>query len=113
MSIKVSTLLRKVQSLPNDRNRSTIMDFYNYMQQEGSSENHIINNLKVIIDFANYLGHISFDEINQREAAGIFSIVIPLALRNGFVSSPPLNANALSSSPFAYLLAMEIAYFGG
>jgi hypothetical protein len=37
------------------------------MQQEGSSENHMINNLKVIIDFAKFLGLSSFQEINRKE----------------------------------------------
>ena len=31
------------------------MDFYNYMCEKGSSENHKINNLKVVIDYAKYL----------------------------------------------------------
>ena len=55
MSTKISTLLGKVQSLHNKHNISTIMDFYTYMQEEGSSENHKINNLKVIIDFTKFL----------------------------------------------------------
>jgi integrase/recombinase XerD len=67
MSIKISTLLAKVQSLPNEQNRLTIMDFYNYMQEEGSSENHQINNLKVIIDFSKHLGQKSFHDIKKKE----------------------------------------------
>lgn len=67
MSTKISTLLANVQSLPSERNRSTIMDLYDYMQQEGSSENHMINNLKVIIDFAKFLGLSSFQDINRKE----------------------------------------------
>jgi integrase/recombinase XerD len=67
MSIKISTLLSKVQLIPNEQNRSIIMDFCSFMQAEGSSENHIINNLKVTLDFAKYLGHRSFYEINERE----------------------------------------------
>ncbi|HJT46681.1 MAG TPA: hypothetical protein VJ729_00755 [Nitrososphaeraceae archaeon] len=38
MSIKISTLLSKVDSLPNRQNASIIMDFYGYMQYKGSSE---------------------------------------------------------------------------
>jgi hypothetical protein len=67
ISIKISTLIAKVQSLPNQQNISTIMDFYSYMEEEGSSENHKINNLKVVLDFAQYLGQESFHDISRRE----------------------------------------------
>jgi site-specific recombinase XerD len=83
MSIKISTLLGKVQSLPNKQNISTIMDFYSYMQEEGSSENHKINNLKVIIDFAKYLGQKSFHDISRKEQI--------LSYLNGKVKDPLLD----------------------
>jgi len=67
MSIKISTLLAKIQSLPNKQNISTIMDFYSYMEEVGSSENHKINNLKVVLDFSKYLGQKSFHDINRKE----------------------------------------------
>jgi integrase/recombinase XerD len=67
ISIKISTLIAKLQSLPNQQNISTIMDFYSYMEEEGSSENHKINNLKVVLDFAKYLGQESFHDISRRE----------------------------------------------
>jgi hypothetical protein len=50
MSIKLSTLVGKVDSLHNRKNASIIMDFYRYMQDKSSSENHQINNLKVLFD---------------------------------------------------------------
>jgi integrase/recombinase XerD len=37
------------------------------MLEKGSSENHQMNNLRVIIDFAKYLGHNTFLDINKRE----------------------------------------------
>jgi integrase/recombinase XerD len=67
ISIKISTLLAKIQSLPNQQNISTIMDFYSYTEEEGSSENHKINNLKVVLDFAKYLGQKSLHDINRKE----------------------------------------------
>ncbi len=67
MSIKISTLLSKVDSLSNKKNASIIMDFYRYMQDKGSSENHQINNLKVIIDFTRFLGPEGFYSINKKE----------------------------------------------
>ena len=47
MSTKIPTLLTKIDSLPNTENAAIILDFYNYMQDRDSSENHIINNIKV------------------------------------------------------------------
>lgn len=38
MAIKISTLLTKIQLLPNEQNKSTIVDFYNYMPEKESSE---------------------------------------------------------------------------
>ena len=38
------------------------------MQEKGSSDNHQVNNLKVVIDFANFLGpDITFYKLNKRE----------------------------------------------
>jgi integrase/recombinase XerD len=67
MSIKISTLLAKVDSLPNKQNASIIMDFYRYMQDNGSSENHQINNLTVTIDYAKSFGPTTFYEINKKD----------------------------------------------
>ena len=67
MSIKISTLLSKVDSVSNKQNASIIMDFHRYMQYKGSSENHQINNLKVIIDFAKFLGSKEFYSISKKE----------------------------------------------
>jgi integrase len=37
------------------------------MQEKGSSENHQVNNLKVVMDFAKFLGPISFYDVKERE----------------------------------------------
>jgi hypothetical protein len=43
------------------------------MQEKGSSENHQVNNLKVVIDFANFLGpDITFYNISKREQITAF-----------------------------------------
>ena len=56
-SVKISTIVdNKINLVPNKENSTIIYDFYNYMQEKGSSENHQVNNLKVAIDFANFLG---------------------------------------------------------
>jgi hypothetical protein len=67
MSIKISTLLSKVDSIPNKENAAIIMDFYRYMQDKGSSENHQINNLKVIMDFTRFLGSEGLYNVCKRE----------------------------------------------
>jgi len=43
------------------------MDFYYYMKEKGSSEDHIMNNLKVIIDYVNYLDDSKLYDVNKRE----------------------------------------------
>ena len=52
-------------------------------REEGSSENHMINNLKVIIDFAKYIGHNSFHDINKKEQI--------LSYLNGKIKDPQLS----------------------
>jgi hypothetical protein len=42
MSTKIPTLLAKIDSLPNSENAAIILDFYEYMKDRESSENHII-----------------------------------------------------------------------
>lgn len=42
------------------------------MQQKGSSENHQVNNLKVVMDFGKYLGPLSFYDVNSRDQILLF-----------------------------------------
>jgi hypothetical protein len=67
MSIKISTLLSKVDSLSNIQKALILTDFHKYMQYKGFSENHQINNLKTIIDFARFLGPEEFCSISKKE----------------------------------------------
>ncbi|MGZ5546421.1 MAG: hypothetical protein ACXWFZ_00525 [Nitrososphaeraceae archaeon] len=73
-SVKLSTIVNNKISLgPNRENSSIIYDFYNYMQKKGSSENHQVNNLKVVLDFANFLGsNVEFYDINKKEQISSF-----------------------------------------
>ena len=73
-SVKLSTIVNnKINLVPNKENSVIIYDFYNYMQEKGSSENHQVNNLKVVIDFANFLGpDIKFYNISKREQITAF-----------------------------------------
>jgi hypothetical protein len=47
-------LLEKIQNLPMMENPNLIYQFYEFMKQKGSSERHIVNNLKVITNFHNF-----------------------------------------------------------
>ena len=44
-----------------------MFNFCEYMQEKGSSENHQVNNLKVVIEFARYFGPITFHDVKTRE----------------------------------------------
>jgi hypothetical protein len=57
----------KIGSLPNSENAAVILDFYEYMKDRGSSENHIINNIKVILDLAGFLGPLGYRNIEKKE----------------------------------------------
>ena len=54
MPAKLSTLLERVKNFKNKDNAELIYKFYEFMKSNSSSENHIINNLKSIINFGNF-----------------------------------------------------------
>jgi hypothetical protein len=56
MPMKLSTTIGKIQDIPNPINKEIISEFLEYMRNNGSSEHHQNNNLKVIIAFGNFLG---------------------------------------------------------
>ncbi len=55
MPFQYSTIVKKIEVIPNGDNREIVYEFLDYMINNGSSENHQINNLKCIINFAKYL----------------------------------------------------------
>jgi hypothetical protein len=67
MSIKISTLLAKVHSLTNRQSADTILDFYKHMQDKGSSENHMINTIKVVLELAVFVEPQGFESIKKRD----------------------------------------------
>src|SRR5688572_914282 len=67
MSTKIPTLLVKVDSLPNRKNAAVILDFFRHMKDKGSSENHIINNIKVVLDLARFLEAEEYETIKKKE----------------------------------------------
>lgn len=72
MSIKIDTLLSKINSLTNKENVSIMTDFYQYMMERGSSENHIINNLKVVFDYVKFLYNTSLYDVKRKDQVILF-----------------------------------------
>ncbi len=54
MPAKLSTLLERVKNFKDIENADLIFKFYEFMKSNSSSESHIINNLKAIINFENF-----------------------------------------------------------
>jgi integrase/recombinase XerD len=68
MPIKLSTTVNKISLIGNSTNVALIQDFYEYLKNTGASEKHINNNLKAIMNFANYINSsITFFDIQTRE----------------------------------------------
>lgn len=51
MPIKLSTLLDKFQKLSLKENSEIISKSYTFMKSNNSSKRHVVNNLKVILNF--------------------------------------------------------------
>jgi hypothetical protein len=56
MPIKLSTTVKKIDTVPNPTNSALIREFYKYMKDNDASERNQNNSLKVIIPFANFIG---------------------------------------------------------
>jgi hypothetical protein len=67
MPLKLSTTIGKIQNF-NSKNKEIINEFLKYKRNNGSSEHHQNNNLKVVITFGNFIGKdIEFLDINRKE----------------------------------------------
>lgn len=68
MPFTLETLIKKIERVPNTSNRNLVNEFYSYMTERDLSKNHKINNLKVAMTYAQYLGpEISFYSISKKE----------------------------------------------
>jgi hypothetical protein len=54
--MKLSTTIGKILNIPNHMNIEIINEFLDCMKKKGSSEHHQNNNLKLAIEFSNFLG---------------------------------------------------------
>lgn len=66
--MKLSTTIGKIQSVPNMTYKKIIYQFIAYMKDNGSSDHHKNNNLKVVIGFSNFLGQMNtFYDVKRKE----------------------------------------------
>ena len=56
MTIRLDTVLRKVEQMPNKVNSDLLKEFYKYMKDNGTSQNYQKGNLKAMIHFAEHIG---------------------------------------------------------
>jgi integrase/recombinase XerD len=64
---KLSTTVNKIRLLSNTENAKLILQFYEFMKENGASEKHQNNNLNAIILYSNFLGNTFIKEINKKE----------------------------------------------
>ena len=55
-AIELSTTIGKIQNISNSKNIEIINEFLEYMRNNGSSEHHQNNNLKVVIAYGSFIG---------------------------------------------------------
>jgi hypothetical protein len=68
MPTKLITTVPKIASVPNPVNSELIDNYYMYVKNNGASERHQNNNLKVVISFAWSLGRdLTFYNIKKKE----------------------------------------------
>jgi integrase/recombinase XerD len=76
MPLKLSTTIGKIQNIHNSKNIEIINEFLEYMRNNGSSEHHQNNNLKVVMAYGNFIGNDnSFLDINKKEQILEFSFI--------------------------------------
>jgi site-specific recombinase XerD len=67
MPTKLTTTISKIACIPNSVNSELVNNFYEYMKSNGASERHQNNNLKVMLDFAKFLGtDVSFYDVQKK-----------------------------------------------
>jgi hypothetical protein len=73
MPLKLSTTIGKINNIPYPKNIEIVNKFLEYMRNNGSSEHHLNNDLKVVIAFGNFIGNDnSFLDINKKEQILVF-----------------------------------------
>ena len=72
MPIKLTSVLEKVQTIPNLKNRKVLKEFNDYMLESGASESHQRNELLTLYYYALHLGETLLLGINKRQQVTAF-----------------------------------------
>ena len=67
MPTKLTTTIEKIKRLSNSINSRLIFEFHNFMKENGASEGHQNNNLKIILSFAQFINSTSLTEIDKKD----------------------------------------------
>jgi hypothetical protein len=77
MPIRLDTVLRKVEQMPNKVNSDLLKEFYQHMKDNGTSQNYQKGNLKAMIHFAEHIGAAtSFFDIVHTQVLGFLDTKI-------------------------------------
>jgi len=69
---KLTTTVEKIKRLSNRYNSHLILEFHEFMKENGASERHQNNNLKTILSFSQFLDSKSLIEVDRREDIAVF-----------------------------------------
>jgi integrase/recombinase XerD len=64
---KLATTVEKITRLSNSNNSCLILEFHDFMKENGASERHQNNNLKAILSFAQFMNSKSLAEIDNKD----------------------------------------------
>jgi hypothetical protein len=68
MPIRLDTVLRKVEQMPNKVNSGLLKEFHQHMRDNATSQNYQKGNLKAMIHFAEHIDEAtSFFEVNHKQ----------------------------------------------
>jgi site-specific recombinase XerC len=67
MPIRLETVLKKVERMPNTVNSDLLKDFYQHMKDNGTSQNYQKGNLKAMVHFAEHIGAATSYEVDNKQ----------------------------------------------
>ena len=67
MPTKLATTVEKINRLSNSNNSRLILEFHDFMKENGASERHQNNNLKAILSFAQFMNSKCLAEIDNKD----------------------------------------------
>src|ERR1051326_6163019 len=68
----MTSIVEKIKTLPNLRNRKLLQEFHEYMKETGASDSHQRNELLTLYYYALHLGVILLASINRRSQITAF-----------------------------------------